>query len=146
MPKNHNIDTYASDVRVRDPTRLRPPMIPKSILNHPTPPTPPQPPHHTMTQPLGLGLKPQSYHAKIPTSPVNLDTHIPLPHQTKETSHRYTTRLGLAIHHIANKVNNERYKHHIAALVTPPEAGKQLSLEKLLKGPDKELWEKSNTN
>ena len=99
-----------------------------------------------MTQLLVLGLPPHISHAKLPTSPVNLDTHIPLLHQPKETSHRYTTRFGLAIHHIANKVNNERYKHHIAALVTPPEACKQPSLEKLLKGPDKDLWDKSNTN
>ena len=141
VPKHHNIGTHASDVRVQDSTRLWPPMIPKSIPNHPTPP-----PHHTMTQPLVLGLLPQISHAKLPTSSVNLVTPIPLIHQPKETSHRYTTIFGLAIHHIANKVNNERYKHHIAVLVTPPEAGKQPSLGKLLKGPDIELWDKSNKN
>ena len=80
---HHNIETSASDVRVQNPTRLLPPMIPKSIPNHPTPQPPPPTPHHTTTQLLGLGLPPQSSHNKLTTSTVNLDTYIPIPNQPK---------------------------------------------------------------
>ena len=75
LPTNHNIDTHVSDVRVQDLTRLRTPVIPKSISNHLTPPPPSPPPYHTLEKPLRLGLPPQSYHAKLLNSPVDLGTH-----------------------------------------------------------------------
>ena len=41
VPTHHNIDTRASDVRVQEPTRLRPPVIKKSIPIRNKPPQPP---------------------------------------------------------------------------------------------------------
>jgi hypothetical protein len=48
---------------------------------------------------------------------------------------------------VAQTATSERYAHHIAALATtPPTAGKQGSLKKLLLGPDGKTWERSLTN
>ena len=48
---------------------------------------------------------------------------------------------------LAQAATSERYAHHIAALATtPPTAGKQGSLKKLLRGPDAPIWERSLAN
>jgi hypothetical protein len=47
----------------------------------------------------------------------------------------------------AHSATHERYAHHIATLATtPPPAGKQGSLKKLLLGPDATIWERSLAN
>jgi hypothetical protein len=66
-------------------------------------------------------------------------SHIGLPRQSRRTIRppsRYTHG-PLAQAAIANP-----YAHHIAALIaTPPTAGKQGSIKKLLHGPDAKIWE-----
>jgi hypothetical protein len=48
---------------------------------------------------------------------------------------------------LAQTVTSDRYAHHIAALAnSPPTAGKQGSLKKLLLGPEAKIWERSLAN
>ena len=55
-------------------------------------------------------------------------------------------RYNQATQFLAQAAISTQYEHHIAALSTAPVAGKQESLPKLLKGPDKERWTRGNAN
>ena len=56
------------------------------------------------------------------------------------------SRYSQATQFLAQAAISTQYEHHIAALSTSPVAGKQESLPKLLKGPDKERWTRGNAN
>jgi hypothetical protein len=63
--------------------------------------------------------------------------------------HRRSSRLTgrYASGPLAQAATSERYAHHIAALITtPPTAGKQGSIKKLLHGPEAPIWERGLAN
>jgi hypothetical protein len=56
-------------------------------------------------------------------------------------------RHNTATEAVAQSATCDRYAHHIAALATtPPVAGKQASIKKLLAGPDAKIWERGLAN
>ena len=60
----------------------------------------------------------------------------------------YNTRFGRAAHNIDQDVSMEQYAHHIAGLTTPTQEAptKKNSLDRLLKGPEAEIWSRSNAS
>ena len=109
------------------------------------------------SSPLGLGLPPAQLSVLIPLSlerpakrPVirKPPNHPDLTRRTEGTFYRYNTRFGRAAHNIAQDVSMEQYAHHIAGLTTPTQEAptKKNSLDRLLKGPEAEIWSRSNSS
>ena len=149
-PANNNVPIRPTQAIQHPLPPDRQPRVPIITKQHPTAQTQFQFFPTQNSAPQAYYKLPQAYYPPMAQfAPKTRRTYQPLRPLHPNLLRPYSdtaSRYSQATQYLAQAAISNQYAHHIAALSAAPIAGKQESLQKLLKGPEKERWNRGNAN